>query len=349
MIKPVKIANHLIGPAQACFIIAEAGVNHNGDLKTAMKLVEQAKACGADAVKFQTFCPETVITAKAPKSPYQLQTTEPCESQFEMLRKLQLSYDAFRQLSRHAEKIGIMFLSTPGDRRDADLLIDLGVPAIKLPSMDIVNYPFLTYVAHKGLPIIISAGMATLGEIERGLNTIWSSNNFNVVLLHCVTNYPVQYEDANLRNMDTLRQAFQVPVGFSDHTAGTAVPIAAVALGAVMIEKHFTLDCSMSGPDHAASLEPAQFAEMAGGIRQVEKALGTTAKKPAPIELENRKAMRRSIVAAYDIPKDITIASEMLAMKRPGTGLGAEFFDVIIGRKSRQAITKDTLLTLEMV
>ena len=349
MIAPVQIGNRLVGQGQPCFVIAEAGVNHNGRLETAIALIEEAKKAGADAVKFQTFTPENVITAGAPKTPYQLQTTEKNESQLEMLRKLQLTHEDFCVLKKHADKVGIMFLSTPADASDTDLLVELGVATIKLPSMDIVNYPFLNYVAKKALPIILSTGMATLGEVEQGLETVWAQGNRNIVLLHCVTNYPIKNEEANLRNIETLRQAFQIPIGYSDHTPNTAVAVAAVALGAVLIEKHFTLDCSMKGPDHAASLEPAGFAAMVEDIRAAEEAMGSPVKRPVAIEMENRKAMRRSLVAVQDIPKGTAITADMLAMKRPGTGLGAEYLDIVVGRKARQLISKDMLIKWEMV
>jgi N-acetylneuraminate synthase/N,N'-diacetyllegionaminate synthase len=342
----IDIQNRAIGLAQPCFIIAEAGVNHDGDMDKALSLVDAAAEAGADAVKFQSFKAERVITADAPKADYQKVTTDAVESQFAMLRKLELTPEQYARVQHRAQERGIVCFSTPYSAADAQSLYDMGVPAFKLASIDIVNYPFLKAIAALGKPLILSAGMATLGEIERGIDAVRAAGNDQIVLLQCTTNYPIQDEEANLRTMETLRQAFGVLVGFSDHTVGWDIPLAAAALGAVVIEKHFTLDQDAPGPDHAASLEPAAFAQMVQGIRRVEQALGTARKYPLPIELENRKAMRRSLVAAVPIAAGTTISEEMLTMKRPGIGLGADYLSLFVGRRARHAIGVDTLIQI---
>jgi N,N'-diacetyllegionaminate synthase len=349
MIKPVKIGSRLIGPGQPCFIIAEAGVNHNGDMKLAHKLIHEAAQAGADAVKFQTFTPESVIVHDAPKAAYQLQTTPDDESQLEMIRKLALSHDQFRELKAASDELGIVFLSTPIAPEDADFLVGVGAPALKVASMDIVNYPLLKYFGKLGVPVIASTGMATLGEVENGLDTLRKAGCEQVVLLHCVSNYPIRDDQVNLRVMDTLVQAFQVPVGFSDHTTSIAIPIAAVARGACVIEKHLTLDKGMSGPDHASSLAPEAFRYMAAGIRAVESALGEPVKYPLQVEIDNRKTMRRSLVAAEDLPAGTVLQTIHFALKRPGVGLGAEFIPLFIGRLTLQPVQKDQMITLDIL
>lgn len=349
MIDEIFIGERPVGGNNPCFIIAEAGVNHNGDLETALKLVEAAVRAGADAVKFQTFKAERVITRVAPKANYQKQTTDLGESQFEMLRKLELQPDDYRAVQRRAIELGIICFSTPYSVADAQFLSETGVSAFKVASIDIVNGPLLRAMAQWGKPMILSSGMATLGEIERGVNIVRAAGNEQIILLQCTTNYPIHDTEVNLRVMDTLRRAFGVAVGFSDHTVGWEVPLAAAALGATVIEKHFTLDVSAPGPDHAASLEPSEFARMVQGIRRVEQALGTVQKYPLPVELENRKAMRRSLVSAVTIPAGAVISEDMLTMKRPGTGLGTEAMALFVERKVRAEIQADTILTLDMV
>lgn len=345
----VPIGDRLIGVDSPCYIIAEAGVNHNGELDLAHRLIEAAAEAGADAIKFQSFAADSLIVRQAPKADYQLNTTDPAESQYQMLQKLELTPQNFSQLKAYADQLGLHFLSTPYDPRAADYLAGLGVPAIKIASLDVVNYPLLRHVAGLKLPIILSTGMATLGEVEQGVDTIRQAGQPDVILLHCITNYPIQAGEANLRVMNTLRQAFALPVGYSDHTEGLPVPLAAVALGAVVIEKHFTLDRSLPGPDHAASLEPAQLAELVRGIRLIEQAMGRPVKRPLPVELKNRQTMRRSLVAACPIPQGSRIEEAMLALKRPGTGLGAEWIPHIVGRQAREDIEPDTQLTLDKV
>ena len=331
------------------FIIAEAGVNHNGDIKLAKKLINVAKDAGADAVKFQTFKVEDVVTQNAEKAEYQKETTGAEESQFEMIKKLELTESDFKELADYAKKAGILFLSSPFDKESVDLLDELDVPAFKVASGEITNLPLLRYIAKKGKPIILSTGMSTLGEIEEALDVIRSEEVEDIILLHCVSNYPARVEDVNLRAMGTLKQAFKLPVGFSDHTLGITAPIAAVALGACVIEKHFTLDRNLPGPDHKASLEPDELKEMVKAIREVEKALGNGIKKPTKEEEKIKKVARRSIVAKVDISKGAIITEEMLDVKRPGTGIEPKYLKFIIGRKAKEDIKKDIIISLKMI
>ena len=345
----VKIGNRLIGDAEPCFIIAEAGVNHNGDINLAKKLIDAAKAAGADAVKFQTFKAENVVIEKAEKAEYQKETTGTEELQYEMIKKLELTENDFKELADYAKAEKILFLSSPFDKGSVDLLDGMNVPAFKIASGEITNSPLLKHIAKKGKPIILSTGMSTLGEVEEALNVIRSEGIEEVILLHCVSNYPARMEDVNLRVMGTLKQAFKLPVGFSDHTLGITVPIAAVALGACVIEKHFTLDRNLPGPDHKASLDPDELNEMVKAIRDVEKALGDGIKKPTKEEEEIKKVVRRSIVAKVDIPEGAIITEEMLDVKRPGAGIETRYFDFILGKKAREGIRSDELIDWDKI
>jgi len=344
----LKIGDKLIGEEEPCFIIAEAGVNHNGSVELAKKLIDAAKDAGADAVKFQTFKAESVVVKDAQKAEYQKETTGE-GSQYVMIKKLELAEEDFRELADYAEKKDIMFLSSPFDKDSVDLLHELDVPAFKVGSGEITNLPLLRYIAKKGKPIILSTGMSTLGEIEEALDVIRSEEVEDIILLHCVSNYPARVEDVNLRAMGTLKQAFKLPVGFSDHTLGITAPIAAVALGACVIEKHFTLDRNLPGPDHKASLEPDELKEMVKAIREVEKALGNGIKKPTKEEEKIKKVARRSIVAKVDISKGAIITEDMLDVKRPGTGIEPKYLKFIIGRKTKEDIKKDEIISLKMI
>ena len=345
----ITLEDRLIGAGQPCFIIAEAGVNHNGDPVLAHRLIDVAKVAGADAVKFQTFKADQLVTLDAPKAEYQLRQTEAGESQYEMLKRLELSADTFRDLQQHCQAVGIRFMSTPFDEDSADVLSGLGVTVFKTPSGEITNLPYLAHVARKGVPMIVSTGMATLGEVEAAVNTIRAAGNPAIVLLQCVSNYPADPADVNLRAMQTMAQAFGVPVGFSDHTAGIEVALAAVALGACVIEKHFTLDRAMPGPDHAASLEPEQLAAMIRGIRTVEAALGHGRKEPAASELNTAEVARKSLVAAHDLAAGTVLSAGELAVKRPGTGLPPAMRPYVIGRTLRVNVRAGTLIGLEML
>src|SRR5215213_1956364 len=344
----IQVENKLIGPGQPVFVIAEAGVNHNGDLKLARALIDVAVEAGADAVKFQTFRADLLATPDAPKAEYQLQTTGDAESQFEMLRRLELSADAHGELQSYCHERGIIFLSTPFDEEAVDLLDELGVPAFKISSGDLTNSPLLEYIAGKGKPVILSTGMSELSELIEAVSVLNTAGCENVVLLHCVSNYPADPAEVNLRAMQTMRSAFDVPVGFSDHTEGIDVALAAVATGACVIEKHFTLDRTLPGPDHRASLEPAELRELVRSIRRVETALGDGRKVPAPSEIEIAKVARRSLVAACDIPAGATLEREMVVMRRPGTGMSPAMLSMLLGLEAAEEISAGTLLDREM-
>lgn len=347
--KAIEISGRLVGPGRPCFIIAEAGVNHNGSLEMARQLVDVAVQAGADAIKFQTFKAEKVISSQAPKAVYQLQTTDTSESQLDMVRHLELSFDAFRELYAYCQEKDILFMSTPFDEESVDFLVDLGVTVFKIPSGEITNLPFLTYVASKGKPMIVSTGMSYLGEVDTAVRSIEKTGNRDLVLLHCVSNYPADPADVNLYAMQTMSKAFNVPVGYSDHTLGIEVSLAAVALGACVIEKHFTLDCSLPGPDHQASLEPEYLITLVQGIRAVEASLGHGRKEPAKIESNTLAVARRSLVAAQDIQTGTVLTDNMVSTMRPGTGLPPAMRPYLIGRTVRTPIPAGALFTLEML
>ena len=346
MVDKFQIAGRAIGTNQPCFIIAEAGVNHNGDLHLAHQLIDGAVNAGADAIKFQTFKAERLATADAPKAAYQLATTNAGESQFEMLQRLELDSDAHRALIAHCRDKNILFLSTPFDETSADLLEQLGVPAFKTPSGEITNLPYLGYLARKNKPMIVSTGMAFLGEVEMAVRTIEATDNHVFALLHCVSNYPANPADTNLRAMQTMTHAFNVPVGYSDHTLGIEVSLAAVALGACIVEKHFTLDRNLPGPDHQASAEPAELAALVCGIRTVEAALGDGRKEPAASEANTAAVARRSLVAARDLAAGTVLTQELIAVKRPGTGLPPAMLPHLVGRVTKHSVPAGNLLKL---
>jgi N,N'-diacetyllegionaminate synthase len=345
----IKIGEKIIGSQDPCFVIAEAGVNHNGDITLAKKLIDTAVEAGANAVKFQTFKAENVVTSTAEKAEYQKTTTGAMESQYEMIKKLELSEADFRDLSEYAEGAGIIFLSTPFDEESLDLLDQIGVPAFKIPSGEITNFPLLKKIAQKSKPIILSTGMATLGEVEEALNYLKKHGAEEITLLHCTTSYPAPVKSVNLCAMETLRCAFQVPVGYSDHTEGITIPIAAAAMGACVIEKHFTLDRTLPGPDHRASLEPPELAAMVKAVRDVELARGNGIKGPTEEEEAIKRIARRSIVAKKEIQTGETLTWDLLDIKRPGFGLEPKYLNVIIGRVAKKSIAKDEMITLESV
>ncbi len=346
--KSITIGDKLVGTGQPCFIIAEAGVNHNGDIELAKRLIDIAVEVGADAVKFQTFKAEELVSISAPKADYQLQTTDGSESQLAMLRRLELSLKMHKDLISYCENLGILFISTPFDPDSADLLVDLGLPVFKIPSGEITNHKLLEHVAHKGLPIILSTGMSNLTEVGQAVGWIKDMGNDEIILLHCVSNYPASPSDSNLRAMGTMRTAFQVPVGYSDHTPGIEVSLAAVALGASVIEKHFTLDKNLPGPDHRASLEPKELDSLVQGIRVVEACLGHGRKEPAVSEANTAAVARRSLVAEVDIPAGTKLAEKHIALKRPGTGLPPSMYSHLIGLTLREDISAGTLFSMEM-
>lgn len=340
----LRLAGRTVGPGHPCFIIAEAGVNHNGDPLKALRLVDVAQECGADAVKFQTFCSETLLSKGAPKSAYQHKTTSLKESQLAMLKRLELSPEAHQRLVARAKQKGILFLSSPFDEASAVFLRRLGVAAFKIASGQITNLPFLARVAAIGRPVILSTGMSTLAEVERAVRVFEQAGNNRLLLLHCVTSYPAPPAEINLRAMETLRMAFGLPVGYSDHCMGTEAALAAVALGACVIEKHFTLSRRMKGPDHASSSEPRALAELVRAVRNVEAALGDGAKRPMPSELENRVTGRGSLVTAEPLPRGCMITKKMLCVKRPATGIEPHLMECVLGRRTKTDVPQDTVL-----
>lgn len=330
------------------FIIAEAGVNHNGDLGLAKKLVEAAAEAGADAVKFQTFKAEAIVTASAPKANYQKDTTSAAESQYEMLKRLELSHNDFFALKEHCEKKNILFMSTPFDLESIDILVAMGLNILKIPSGEITNLPYLRKLGNLGKKLILSTGMSTLDEVKEAVEVLVKAGTpkDQLTVLHCNTEYPTPFEDVNLRVMKTLEHKFDVRVGYSDHTPGIEAPVAAVALGAKAIEKHFTLDKKMEGPDHKASLSPGELKHMVQSIRHIELALGKAEKKPTSSELHNRNIARKSIVAAGPIVKGEAFSESNLTVKRPGTGISPMKWDTIIGKSSPQNFKQDELIIL---
>ncbi|MGV8058382.1 MAG: N-acetylneuraminate synthase [Smithellaceae bacterium] len=328
------------------FIIAEAGVNHNGSLEMAFQLIDTAVASGADAVKFQTFKAEKVIAVNAPKAGYQKETTGLDESQLEMVKKLELDEKAHTILNQYCQDKGIQFLSAPFDVESIDLLSRLGMKIFKIPSGEITNLPYLRKLGALKKRLILSTGMADLGEIEDTLDVLTESGTplENITVLHCNTEYPTPFEDVNLKAMLTIGHAFGVAVGYSDHTNGIEVPIAAVAMGAIVIEKHFTLDRNLPGPDHQASLEPHELTDMVLRIRNIEKALGTGVKKPSLSELKNKSIARKSIVAATAIKAGEVFTDKNITIKRPGTGITPMRWDEIIGRKATKHYQRDELI-----
>lgn len=345
----MSIGNRRIGSGERCFVIAEAGVNHNGDMALAKRLINVAARAGADAVKFQTFSADRLASAEAPKAAYQKQTTSADESQHAMLKRLELGPEEHRLLIDHAHARGIMFLSSPFDEQAADFLETLDVPAFKIPSGEIVNLPFLRHVAAKGRPVILSTGMAEMDEVEAAVAEIAATGLRELILLHCVSDYPADPAEANLRAIDTMQRATGLPVGFSDHTKGTAVALAAVALGACVIEKHFTLDRTLPGPDHRASLEPDELAALVRDIRAVERSLGDGRKRPQPSEMGNRAVVRKSLVAARDLPAGVALEAADLAAVRPGTGLSPAVAPRLVGRRLRNAISAGTPIAWDML
>ena len=347
MVTTIKFHDWEIGPGKPCFIIAEVGVNHNGRIELAKKLVDAAVQAGADAVKFQTFKAEKLITAQAPKANYQIQSTGAGESQFEMLKRLELSYVQFQELYKYCQEQSILFLSSPFDDESADFLESLGVVAFKIGSGEITNLPFLTYVAQKNKPILLSTGMSYLGEVEAAVRVIYGAGNEKLALFHCTSNYPAAPIDVNLRAMRTLSSAFGVPIGYSDHTEGNEISFAAIALGACMLERHFTLDKKLPGPDHSASLEPGELEALVKGVRKIEAALGDGRKIPTSSELNTASVARKSLVAAQDILAHTILSDALIEIKRPGTGLPPSMKAAILGRKTRVAIHSGDLIRLE--
>lgn len=325
------------------YIIAEAGVNHNGSFETACRLVDEAKKAGADCIKFQTFRSEYLVSSKASKADYQKNTTGE-GSQFEMLKKLELSFDEFMKLKKYCDKCGITFLSTPFDMESIAFLNEIDMPFWKIPSGEVTNLPYLSAIAKTGRPVVMSTGMCEIKEIEAALEVLKENGAKDISLLHCNTEYPTPFEDVNLKAMVTMHEQFNLKTGYSDHTPGTEAAIAAVALGADIIEKHFTLDKNMEGPDHKASLEPHELKELVKAIRNIEKALGDGEKKPSESEKKNIFVARKSIVAKKDINVGEVFSEENLTVKRPGNGISPMRFYEITGRTADRDYKEDDLI-----
>ncbi len=347
MIDSVEIGNSSIGPGNPCFIIAEAGVNHNGDVSLAHKLIDKAAESHADAVKFQYFVTEELVTYDVPKAAYQVEATGRSAGQHEMLKALELSAEQHAELKLHCEKVGILYLCTAYDHTGVDTLDNMGVAAFKVASTDTNNVPLLRHAASKERPIILSTGMSTLGEVEQAVETLHAGGlSGRIVILHCTSEYPAPANEANLRAMLTMQQAFCCPVGFSDHTAGMEAGTWAVALGACLIEKHFTLDRNMPGPDHLASMEPDELADLVRAVRKVESALGDGVKRVMPSELKNKPLMQKSLVARHNIRAGQTVNCDDLTCKRPGHGLSPSWFDRVVGTRAVVDIPRDRIITL---
>ena len=327
-------------------IIAEAGVNHNGDINIAKKLALVAKECGADIVKFQTIDLDAIVSKNAPMADYQKINIGKSESQKEMLRKLLLSYDEFVDLKNYCDEIGIKFLSTPFELNSVAFLESLGCDMWKIPSGEITNYPYLVKIAKTGKPIILSTGMSTMEEIDECVNLLRANGATNITLLQCNTQYPTEFIDPNVKAMVTLKERYGTRVGYSDHTRGIVVPVMAVALGATVIEKHFTLDKNMEGPDHKASLEPSELKEMIAAVRNAEEALGTGKKVPSSSELANKAVARKSIVASRDIKQGETFSEENLTTKRPGTGISPMKWYEVVGKVAVRDFSEDEIIEL---
>ena len=344
-IRRIDIMGKSIGKGEPVYFISEIGNAFENNIETAKKMIKMSAKAGADAVKFQTFKADTIADKES------LFTFENGEkvSQYEFFKQNELSEDNHYELMDLSKKEGISFISTPSHKNDVDFLEELGVCAFKVGSDDLTNYPFLKYIAKKGLPMFVSTGMSTLGEIEVAVNTIKDTGNEDLILMHCTVGYPISLENANLRIIKTLQEAFQVPVGYSDHTQGYLAPIVANMLGSVAIEKHFTLDRSHGGPDYEVAAEPGELVQIIENIRNVEKVLGSSTKKIVEQEIKWRESARKSIFAGQDIEPGTLITEEMIVIKRPSNGISPKYLELIIGRMSRKYIRKDELITWEML
>lgn len=349
----IKIFNKLIAEGEPSFIVAEAGVNHNGDINLAKKLIVAAKEIGADAIKFQTWKTENIILKDVDLAEYQkenLGVNKSQKLQFDMLKALEIPYEWYFELKDYAENLGLVFFSTMEDRESIDFLIkELKIPLIKVGSGDLTNYPLLRYTAGFKKPMILSTGMATISEIDEAVRTVLDRGNKNIVLLQCTSQYPCSYDDINLKAMLSLKNAFKTLIGFSDHSSGSECAVAAVALGAKYIEKHLTLDKNLPGPDHKASLEPVEFKEMIKSIRNIEKALGDGFKRLMPCELGNKKLVLRKIVAARDIKEGELLNESNMDFKRANQGLPTKYYTLIEGKKAKRFIKKDELIYLDTI
>ena len=331
------------------YIIAEVGVNHNGSVELACEMIKKAKESGADCVKFQTFKADQIVTKASPKAKYQLEVTEKTESQFDMLKKLELTFNDYKTLLEKCTEYDIDFLSTPYNKEDVDFLEKLNVVGYKIASGQLTELPFLRYVANKQKKIIISTGMATMSEVFDAVETIRSAGNNNIVVLQCTTNYPSKIEDANLLAMKSIQSACKVAVGYSDHVSNNYACFASVALGAEIVEKHFTLNKKMAGPDHSSSLEPIEFQELVVGIRNIEMALGSGIKKPSSIEVQNSYGMKRSLVLLEDVEAGTVLTENIIGFKRPANGIPVNMLENILGKTLLKSIKKDEPLQFNSI
>lgn len=345
----LQIAHRSVGEQHPCFVIAEVGVNHNGRLDLALRSIDVAAEAGADAVKFQTFKAEKLVTKSAPRAKYQEQNTGNQQSQFEMLKALELSDNDHRMIVEHCRERGIIFMSTPFDEESATLLHGLGMPVFKIPSGELTNTPLLRHIAGFGKPMIVSTGMSSLGDVETAVEAIEKAGNAQIILLHCVSNYPASPEEVNLRAMLTMKAAFGLPVGYSDHTLGIEIGISSAALGACVLEKHFTLDSTLPGPDHRASSEPAELRQLIRGIRMIETAMGDGRKAATESERDTARVARKSLVAAVDIAAGTELSEDLIAIRRPGTGLAPTMKPHLINRRIKINVVAGDLLRLEDV
>lgn len=349
MLKPLQIGGKTVGDGCPVFIIAEAGVNHNGDLSLALELIEQASRCGVDCIKFQTFTASKIVTPGAPKARYQQVNTDIAESQLAMLRKLEMPTEWYAVLTEACQNNGLIFLSTPYDVSDIEFLEHVGVPAYKVASALAVEPIFLRRLAKTGKPILLSTGMCTMVEVAQAVQTLRNAGNDKIILLQCTTNYPSDTRDCNLRTIKGMRDSFDVLTGYSDHTQGLEAAMVAVGLGACVIERHFTLNTTLPGPDHSSSSDPAEMAHLVSTVKNVEQMLGCAKKIPCASELVNKQSMRRSIVAACDITAGTIVTAEMLGCKRPATGVSPSHIPHMIGRVAQQDIPQDTFVRFSML
>ena len=328
------------------FIIAEAGDNHNGNIDLAYRLVDVAKEAGADCVKFQTFITEEVVSVYAEKAEYQKQNTDSNDSQYDMIKKLELSFEDFKKIKKYCDDREILFLSTAFDIPSIEFLEEINIPFWKIPSGEITNLPYLIRIAQTHKDIILSTGMADMDEIKEAVDVLKKNGAGEITILHCTTEYPAPFDEINLNAMDSIRDEFNCKVGYSDHTLGTLVPVAAVVKGAKVIEKHFTLDKNMEGPDHKASLEPAELKEMIDSIRTIELVLGDGEKTPSDTEIKNKIIARKSIVARVDIDKGDVFTEHNITCKRPGNGISPMKWYDVLGKKASRAFRKDELIEI---
>jgi N,N'-diacetyllegionaminate synthase len=344
--KAVKISNKTIGGESPCFIIAEIGMNHNGDIELAKKIIDAAADCGVDAVKFQMFTAEKLVTKDAVT--YGAVKGHLPKYQQEMYKKYELTKEQYLELRKYAENLGLVFFASVWDEENADLLEAVGGQIFKTGAQDLTHLPLIEHIAKKNKPVILSTGMSTIDEIKEAVDTVRKYND-NLVILHCVSSYPAKAEDTNLRSMITLMDTFNCPVGFSDHTPDILTDVAAVAIGAKVIEKHFTIDKSLPGVDHHLSFDPAEMKAMVQSIRAVEQMLGSREKKVVPSEEETRRMARRSLIAKVMIPKGVVITKDMIVIKRPGTGLAPKMIYKVIGKKSKADIKEDGVIDEGMI